>query len=507
MSIRERKANPGATLVGLFVASIVPAGWWATYDLFAETFWAYTLVSGLAFVGFIFAITTLGRNFVRSIHLWIFLIVFTIGYFVKFYVLAYLVGRSNVDLLRTVFGTVSYRGISSGEFLDAYWFVTLALGSVSICLAVITRWFGAKAWTRGTRRDNKVDPKCGRTSRAQLLVFLGLGIVVSVATAILQANTGIGVASSGEAGLPYRLAGVLQHMRRDFVPILFLLLLVAADRSEDRMVSMLGVVAYLVHAGTSSILSTSREHFILAIVSLGVFWVVSGQCSRRRSQLLLALVPVTAVFNEVLSLSRAIRSAGEVGAIAAATSSASALGEFGALQEIPVHLALSSMLRVNGIDSLLQIMNFEPRLSFDRMWSILSWPMADINQIYATEVLGYGELIGVAYSTSLLGFFYFVSGSRALAIIGLIGYLSLWHLIFRVAAAQRVTTSSVLLAMLAPTLVKYTSEGSLQALPFHLLVLIGIAMVSEWVSRMVLGTRQLRPKLSYSTMSSRSVAQ
>jgi hypothetical protein len=111
--------------------------------------------------------------------------------------------------------------------------------------------------------------------------------------------------------------------------------------------------------------------------------------------------------------------------------------------------------------------------------------------MYGEIVLGLtsSDLIGVAFSTSLLGFFYFVFGNQLATVAAIVCYTLFWHVLFRIIAAAHFILSRVIFTMLAITLALFTSEGSLQALPIRLFFLLIAGILGESLIRMLVGKR------------------
>ena len=280
-------------------------------------------------------------------------------------------------------------------------------------------------------------------------------------------------------------------MRTDFAPMLFLFAIWLADRRRNRAVLIVSVVSYLLHGATSSILSASKTNFVLAVVSLAILWLASGDFSKARRNFLLALVPLILLLSGVVVFSRGLRRAGDVSALASLPTATSELLSSAGLVDTSLRLGLALLLRVNGIDSLLYIMQYQPSFDLGRTWSILVEAPIDVNRMYSELVLGVSsaDLIGTAYSTSLLGFFYFVFGHPLATVVAVVCYTLFWHILFRKIAASHFNLWLVVFTMLATTLARYTSEGSLQALPFSLFLLLIMGILGESLTRLLVGKR------------------
>lgn len=471
--------------------AIFPLGWWVTYGFFQERLLSYTLLSLVSFIACSVVLGKFQMEMMKEIHLWIIFLLFLVGYYVKFYVLLYLVQTDSTDLLVPSFGQGIYSLISETILLEAYQFVTLVFIALCISLAVLLT-MGDKARHADTPlyQENDADPIIV-VRQGSLILFLSIPILLSLITAYLQESTGIGVTSSVEVVLPYRLAGAIQYIRTDFIPILFLLMIWLADRIKNRLVLIMSVLFHLLHGATSSLLSTSKSGFALAVISLLILWLVSGNFSKIRRNYLLALVPLVILLSGVLSISRGIRNTGDVGTLDSLPTAVFDLFSYAGPIETFMRLALALLLRINGIDPLLYIVRYQPSFDLGRTWSILAEAPIDVNYMYGQLVLDVTspDLIGVAFSISLLGFFYFVFGNQLATIVGVSCYTLFWHVLFRKIAAAHFILSRVIFTMLAIMLALFTSEGSLQALPIRLFLLLIAGILGESLIRRLVGKR------------------
>src|SRR5207249_2906608 len=134
--------------------------------------------------------------------------------------------------------------------------------------------------------------------------------------------------------------------------------------------------------------------------------IICGTFTRRRLLLLASLAIAVVMLSGVLSTARILRSSGELGMLA---SLPEALADNMTGQSFADSLtvsALAFLLRITGMDALALIVRFQPSFDLSRSLWMISGAGGDLNALYADEVLGLRDLVGVAFSTSLMGFFY-----------------------------------------------------------------------------------------------------
>lgn len=480
---------------------ICPLGWAHVQTLFPdaqEGFAAVTLLStGLVAV----ALRVLGPLGKRTVHLWLLLVLYLLGYYIKFYVMGYFKLDAEGDYLSRVYPLENELFDSPSLLMDYCWLVTAGLGAMVASFAVLAR-FDARSAQSSKSPGERVPVVSARRIRGILVAAFVLTIVL----AFVQVSLGIGFVSGSDRQvepLPYRLAGIIMTLYYGALPLAFLAALWLADANGERRLARATTAAYLVFGLTTAVLSTSKALLTSTVISMAVLWLVTGRLSRRRLALLLSAVPFIAVLNGFLSVNRVLRAVNpdlSIVDVMTATLGNMLSGQSALVIDNGsggVMAFLSVVMRMNGADSLLNILNFDPHLSLDRVKQLVWDSPGGVSVFYGQEVLGNMSEFDVAFSPSLLGFLLVVLDDGWLICLGLVLYVMSWHVIFREASRLGLMVEPILLSMLIVLLGQYTSEGTLESLPAKVLLTMVFCVVMEWLLRRALrGAQDLRADAS-----------
>lgn len=463
-----------------------PAGWWATAELWADydvQYAAWTTVATVGAATFLYYRSH--AHWLSEGHLWIIFLVLVTGYFVKWYVLVGVLAFSNDEALLKLLTPYLPVEPTADVLLEAFATATVAFCAFCATSALLT---GNRAQSHGRGHEATASrPERPSQVRSRLLWLLALAVIASVLTLGLQAATRSAVVSADEVVLPYRLGGIVQLARATAIPALLLLVAYFADRAGQRLVGDAAAGLYVAHNVASGIWSTSKQPVILAIAGLAALWFATGNLNRRRLGVLLTAIPFVLVLTTLLSFTRVLRSSGELGLL---ESVPEAVSEFGAEQTLWQSLLLAAaalLMRVNGIDTLTWFVAYEPPIDLGRTLWMLFQSGADINALFAEEVLGLRDLTGVAFSTSLVGFFYFLLGSKWLTGLAIAAYTLLWHALLTALDRAPFMCRPVLLVMAWVLVVFFTIDGNLQSLPQAFMLLLVATGGVELLARLVLG--------------------
>lgn len=428
------------------------------------------------------------RRYPSHMQLWIVFAMLLLGYNLKLPLLQ-LVEAAAPARLVTPWSSIG--GIEPAILLKAYEVASVSLVLLALIVVAVTstRWrdgiAGAEEVSsdRSRRIDNLTAPAVDVLrpssysshpkvvlSNATLWVWCGAGL--SALTIGLQAWLGFGVASSEASAvvvLPYRLGGVLQGIRGELVPMLLLFLVWATDISERPMARRASVAACLSHGLISSFISATKGPLLLAIIGIFMLWAIQNRLTRSR-KIWLACVTVAAlgVFAVIAEVRMAVSSQ-RIGLLPALEQ---IIGEMRSIEDFADLFTkgfASIVSRLNGIDSLAEVIRADHDLSPGQLYSMLVEQRLDLNYIYATDILGVDDLGLGAFSVSLVGLFYMITNNTfATAILLAIAALSCHALGVKVLRIGLIS-SPVILTSLSLLTAQFISEGSVQALPILLL--------------------------------------
>jgi hypothetical protein len=157
---------------------------------------------------------------------------------------------------------------------------------------------------------------------------------------------------------------------------------------------------------------------------------------------------------------------------------------------------LGPLMRINGADTLLNIANFGPTFSLHRVVYYLFESESAVNIEYATKVLGLPLEAGLAFSPSLMGYFYFILGDPVLSGLALMVFLLFWNTIFVLLNHSGFKLRPVIFAILLISFAHYLSEGTLESMPMNIALILVIGTAFE------VGFRLIGPGIRTATVSS-----
>lgn len=465
-------------------------GWIGGAALWPERIFEYAGLSLVAFGGCALLLAYLPRRGALNIHLWVILLTFLVGYFVKFWLLLYLRQGGQSDLLFVMLGAQMDVVAFDDILLEAYRVTVLAFAALCLTAAavlaaerrhLVERGLGGEA---GGLQAHACAPDDATVGLGRLLAAV---LAVGAITVLLQAATGVASpAAPTREPLPFRLAGVLQFLRTMVVPAMLLLIAHLSDRAGARRTAALAVAAFVALGAAAAILTTSKIPLLFAPFGLMALWISAGTFGVGRRRLVLLVLPVVLLTNLVLGVARQVRIVDGAGALSGVLQAIIELFEASRLLEAVVASLLQFIVRFQGIDPVLLIVNYQPLFDLENSWRMLT-AEADVTYLYGSQVFRAGRALeSTAFSTSLVGFFYFVLGSASLTCVGVAAYLVGWHVLFRWLASLRLEAYPPIVAMACLVLAQFTSEGTLQALPMALAQWGVAATLAEIVARRVL---------------------
>jgi len=470
--------------------TVFPVGWYVSQDLLADEKLYFTILTVIAFLSASLILKVLRGPVKREIHLWIIFILFVIGYYIKFYILCCFKLDINSQYLDLMYPCESVLMNHADLLIKYYEMITIIFVVFALLIAALVAV--ADASKTRSKYYKFAEPR-STIKKSTVKRLLGITIVSSLLLIYIQLTLGIGFVSAADrqgSPLPYRLAGIIVAIYNWFIPLLFLFSVWLADTIRSNYLTKLTIGTYLLFGIAAGLLSTSKSPLTIVVVTLLILWLVTDKLSRKRLLLLLLIVPFMGVFNGFLSINRIMRSSNpEFGIFeimwrsgGSLFSTSTNLTEY----DQPIQYAtnyLALLLRINGADSLMNIINYAPGFSLQRIWHLLFESPDTIATLYAHEVLGISQLTGVAFSPSLLGYFEFVFGNVVLVCFGIIVFTLVWHLLFRALLRSKLLIEPIVFSMLIVIVGFYTSEGTLESMPQSIALIGAFAIFGELFAR------------------------
>lgn len=480
--------------IGWLLLFIFLVGWSISLNLIEDKKIYYTLLTIISFFSFYIAINKLNRPMKQEVYLWAILIIFFVGYYLKFYILCYLKVDLYSDYINLYQNEANFLG-NSAQIIRYFETITTVSFIFSILIYILVK--KSKLVLKKHYLDKlNITPIYMDEDKVKLLIigFTFLFIII----AYLNFTLGIGLVSSADRQvieLPYRLSGIISALFLNITPLLLLIAVWLADLTSSKSNFKIAVFIYLIYGVVAGLMSTSKAPMINVFISITILWFVTSKLTKGRLFFLILLIIFIGFFNGILSINRIMRVTNpELGLFEILlivfhfifAGDEYLFGYEGSINFGNYYLGL--LMRINGADSLMNIIAYSPIFSFSRVWNIFE-SSDTIAKLYALDVLGRDVEYGVAFSPSLLGYFYFLYGNITLVSISFAGYIIFWNFLFNALFRSKLVIEPIIFSILIGLLVHYTSEGSLEALPQSLFLLIVLACIVEYATRSLIAKR------------------
>jgi len=430
-------------------------------------------------------------------------VILLMGYYVKLGILA-LLYDSAAPGLADLAGEDAASLLGNTPVLTAsYELTTVSFLGFGLAILAITTLRSVR--TAGPSVSGYLDKRGQWVSPHFFARLLGVTTLIYAIGAAVQLSYGVGMGFPRQEELPFRLAGILLAIQRYLVPLVFLFVIWGADRGRLVRTSRAAVMLYLLYGITYGLITTSKAGLIFVIASLAGLWVAAGTFSARRGWLIAGIFLFAIIFSGYLSGVRFLRAdpvISVVETIVAPLLTGSSLVGSGVEQSEALLLLQAFGLRSVGMDALLNIVAYDPSFSLDRLNSVFTGETS-LDQIYGRDVLGLNpdSLTGTAFSPSLFGAFYILTCSIWATGILVFLYTIMWHTVFRFVERSSMVLRPALLAILLLSVLLYTSEGTIETIPFTMGLIYVAGLIGEYVMRGMLGkaafnTLRGRPRLA-----------
>lgn len=474
------------------VAALPGIGFLLVSDIFQSDYWYAFFLTLTTTLCWCTALFWWRPSASRYPHVYLFFGLYMLGYFLKFYALAYLVQHGDIYW---EYLDVYYR--LERRILEDYPTVTTYYEAATIGLVFATFGLGILKVLAG-RNFTKPRPlslhALPQATFSDGLIRLALTFTVSLFVILLtiQAWLGLNLVSGDERQLvvlPYHLAGIILATYRYVLLVFFIALLWVTDGSNKKVWRW--TLAWIVIYGVASgIYTTSKAYFATVIIAVGMLWTITGKLTARRSVFLICLVAFMLPFNAFLGANRILRVLeGDVGIFELLSlafdvvfdkeRSWQYVGVFHSDETRSLAQILGPFMRMNGADGLLSVVDFRPPFSLSRVIYHLFQSDTAVNVEYATKVLGLPTEAGLAFSPSLMGYFYYVFADPVLAGMALLVFFLFWSAVFHALERSGLKLRHVMMAVLLMSLIHYLSEGTLESMLMNIAMILTIGLVTE----------------------------
>lgn len=326
---------------------------------------------------------------------WIILITYIFGYHTKISLLIYLFNNSK-ELGLSHF-PLEMKLLGKTDLLNDYFLVNISFLLAIYFVLILKRIIVSKnkpklRKTTIKQKDKKIQLR--NPLITHLFIFSCL---------IFQIKNGVNLVSiESTNNLPKGIPTLLGLITNEvfFISIFWYIDSYTRSENSSRKVSL--IYKWLISFTLlSSFLTTSKEPIIRGLILYLIISVINGKNIKVLiSQLKIPIILIIPFFS-ILSVRRTIRSLGY-----------SDLLDFDNLQNIvPMifnwdvvsNIFISTLTRINGADATLNILNHLNQKGY-HLFEVFEKYGFDLNLFYTQEILGYNDISGIGFSTSILGY-------------------------------------------------------------------------------------------------------
>jgi hypothetical protein len=482
-------------MIIVIIISLFTLGYIETYKIAGNEDLYYLFLTVVAILSAVASAFILKENFKYKIHLSAIFVLIIIGYFLKIYILGYLILHSDsyYEYINAYFPLQYELLVNSPDLFIIYFeVVTAMLGLFALVIISLSLLKLNVIQTQGIPLYNNTFPKykVKDSSVKLLLILASLSILFII---YIQIYYNIGLVSPGEREvtiLPYRLAGIIQIFGRYFIPMILFIALWLSIKNRLKFLSRISYFLFFFWGVSLGLVSTSKEPLIIAILSIFLTLFLCNAFGKKQMIWLIALIPLLMLFNDFLSLNRLARNYYlDEGIVDIAIMIFTGIikpsdflsQDYHSISSVAKYLGL--IMRIGGADSLLSILDYNMTEPIRK--ALLFQSSQPIVDIFTQDVLGQNLMPGLRFSPSLLGYFILALGGVSEALIAFVLYVLFWHIIFTSNFKSKFRIKSFLALLLLLTMIRLTSEGGFSRLSMHFLLIIIFGVVGELLLKRV----------------------
>jgi hypothetical protein len=472
-------------LLNLILISLIPIGWILTRSFFKENILLYDILNIINFVTVMVIIHCIYKKILINIHHWMIFLILYIGYFIKFYILCFLMlnQEKNELFLQIYYPTIIEYFYQENLIVEYYKIITL----IMFCFSCLTLLF--KSLQKQNIKSILELPKCIINSEKlerKINNYIKILIYITITLLFITLRFNIGVPNSEkvEAPLPFRLAGLIILVQNLVIPICLMSIIYFSKIYGLNNIKNKALLIYITVGILLSFITTSKAIIFNLLITLILYLIVTNQISKKTVFFITLLIPILFIFNLILSNFRTQRADNLdlnisiiIDVILTTLNNSTITIEANNLMQ----LLLVMITRVNGIDSLLNILNYQPLFNWERSLDLIFLSSNSIAEYYAVDILGWPAQHSTGFSPSLIGYIYFIFPTNLGICVGFIIYVLFWHIIVKLILKAKIINKSVALIYLATIIAFYTSEGTLESLPLRISIYLIIITIIDSV--------------------------
>ncbi len=474
-----------ATRLWLLAAPILPlfflAGWLICKDSLGNDL-RFAVASLIALLASSALVATLRRPIEGMIPIIVLLVIFVVGYFLKFYWMALAVAADDrASLFRFLLPEVQpylYTDNLLRTFELSTW------GYVAFCAAAIVAVVTGLS-PRGRAIIRTPGAKVGKLC----FIHTSVALILFLITALLTYGLGLGINGRENIQLPFKLTGLIYFLRSLLVPGLLFLVLVWSDRKGLRLywwAAMAGIIAF----GISEILvEASRGALVSAFaIPLGALWLTYRAFTKNRLLVLVIALVLVSLLRPALTIYRQLRAADSsegIAQVVATTFYSVQVAAPGASVQTSAYLGpfQEVLFRIIGVDS---VLFFAPQpdeaMPLDRIAAFLL-RQEDFAGAFTRQFIGWQS--GVSFGApSLVGGLYWLGGTLGM-VFGVFGMTLFFQIIWAYLYRSRWWATPFAQVSIAGMTFVAGSEGTFGAILQSLFVMVIMFIAIECISRAV----------------------
>jgi len=469
--------------VYLLCTMIFAIGYIVTFYRLEEVWLEYLLLSVLSMFACWLLLAHLHTQNQFVFPVWIIFLVFLIGYYFKFYLLAFnpLLGARRSSML-------SQLAASEEVLIESYRIVTVAFVVFCIIACMIMKRQNIHKHKRFLLQRELMNANWVGMS---LCVFF-ISIVLMIVTNAIIYVTGIAVMGAPPVYLPYRLAGVVFYTTVVIIPSLFVLLVWSTDREDLQRWFLLALILVFLFVMMRCLPRSTRGYLLVLFILLLFVFVLSDRLTWRRVMLGGVVgVSVVALFRPMTVYRGALISHPELGIGGAMWRSFNSISEAGLWNNV-INGFIDVFFRMTGVESLMMMIGggFQA-LGTGGIGSLFIFGGPGLARLFTSRIEGIAEHMIHLSAPSFLGAFYMVGG-MVFTTLGVVVFTvivwAVWTLILRL----NLRCSPVAQAMFLMLVVSLVMDGELDRFVWPVISTTAGIMLCEFIMRTV-GTGEWFP--------------
>jgi len=472
-------------VVVIFVSFFI-FGYIETYKIVDDEALYYLFLTMVSMLSTVVITSVLRKNYKYKIHLWVLFILIMIGYYVKIYILGYLVLHldSYYDYLNAYFPLQTELLVNNPSiFITYYEVVTAMLSSFALIVVLLSLLKLNAIRVQKNLLNNRILPKY--KINKNLVKFLLISAQISILFILyVMIHYSLGLVSPGEREatlISYKLPTIIQTFARYFIPMLLFISLWLSITARFKFLVRVSIFLFLFWGVSIGLVSTSKEPLIIAMASIFLTFFLCNAFGKKQIAWFIVFIPILFIFSDFLSLNRVTRhyyyDEGIVDIAIMLLNGTIQPSSFLTLKDLtisPLSTYLGIIMRIGGADSLLSILDYNMT-----ELRVLLHSSESIVDIFTRDVLGVTLVPGLRFSPSLLGSFILALGGVFKALIAFVLYVIFWNKIFTLNFKSRLMIKPFLTLLLLLVMARTTSEGSFSGLSVQFLLIVIFGIVGE----------------------------